>query len=132
MLNMVPLHFWPPLHSWNLSPTWATLPTPSTVAQLLSPSGDVCLWPMKRSELSGYWQMHRYYIYSKYFINKLTTPSLYQKSFINNSIVNKIKCMYDSKNKYTDAQLGEGETSPALFWKSKKVSWFWKFNPPLG
>ena len=60
-------------------------------------------------ELSGGWQMHRYYIYNKYFLNKLTTLSLCQKSYINNSIVNKIKSMYRSnytivicshKNKY--------------------------------
>ena len=37
--------------------------------------------------------MHRYYDYNKYFVNKLTTISLYQKSFINN-MVNKIKCIY--------------------------------------
>ena len=31
---------------------------------------------------------------NKYFATKLTIISLYQKSFINNNIVNKIKCLY--------------------------------------
>ena len=35
-----------------------------------------------------------YYIYNKYFVNKLTTLSLCQRSFINNNIVNKIKHIY--------------------------------------
>ena len=38
--------------------------------------------------------MHRYYIYNKYFVNKLANLSLYQKSFINNNNVNKIKFIY--------------------------------------
>ena len=43
--------------------------------------------------------MHRYYIYNKYFINKLTTLSLYQKSFINN-MVNKKNGSIDSVTKW--------------------------------
>ena len=70
-------------------------PPSSTVTQFISQSpGDAGPWPLNRSVLSGCWQMHRYCIYNKYFITKLITPSLYQKSLINNSIVNKIKCMY--------------------------------------
>ena len=39
---------------------------------------------------------HRHYIYNKsfYFLKELITLSIYQKSFINNNIVNKIKYMY--------------------------------------
>ena len=37
--------------------------------------------------------MYRYYIYNKRFVIKLTTLSLYQKSFMY-YIVNKIKFMY--------------------------------------
>ena len=43
--------------------------------------------------------MRRYYIYNKYFVNKLTTLSWYQASFMNNNIVNKMKCMYWLKYK---------------------------------
>ena len=52
--------------------------------------------PRKSSELSGCWKMHRYYIYNKYFVHKLTltTRFLYQKSFINIKIVNKINSMH--------------------------------------
>ena len=39
--------------------------------------------------------MHKHYIYYKYFVNKLTTIFSYQNSFINNNIVNKIKCIFD-------------------------------------
>ena len=48
---------------------------------------------MKTSELYGCWKMHQYYIYNKYFVDMLTTHSLYQKSFINNTLKN-IKRMY--------------------------------------
>ena len=37
--------------------------------------------------------MDGYYIYNKYVVNKLTTLSFYQKSFINSNIVKK-KRMY--------------------------------------
>ena len=37
--------------------------------------------------------MHRYYINHKYFVNNLTTLSIYQKSFINNNIVYNRKSM---------------------------------------
>ena len=40
-----------------------------------------------------YWQMHRYYLNNTFFIIKLNTPSLNQKSLINNNIVNKRKCI---------------------------------------
>ena len=53
-----------------------------TVDQSISPPGVVGQWPFKRSELSSLWQMHRYHIYDKYFINKLNSSSLYKKSFI--------------------------------------------------
>ena len=38
--------------------------------------------------------MYRYDAYNIYFVNKLTTFSLYQKTLVNNSIVNNIKCIY--------------------------------------
>ena len=66
---------------------------PPTLAQSISPPGDEGPWTLKRSKLSGCWQMHRY-IYNKYFVNKLTTLSLYKKIFINNNIVDKIKWIY--------------------------------------
>ena len=59
-----------------------------------NPAGDAGPWLFKMSDLSGCWQMDSYYIYNKYFVNKLTTLSLYQKSFINSSIVDKIKRIY--------------------------------------
>ena len=68
--------------------------TPPTVAQSISHPGDASLWTLKRSELSGCWQMHGYYICNKCFVNKLTTLSLFQKSFINNNMVSKIRCIY--------------------------------------
>ena len=43
--------------------------------------------------------MHRHYIYNKHLVNKLTTLFLYQKSFMNNNIVNKVKCMHSFNNK---------------------------------
>ena len=55
---------------------------------------DAGTWYLKRSELSGSWKMHRCYISKKYFVKNLTTVSLYQKSFISNNIVSKIKCIY--------------------------------------
>ena len=58
------------------------------------PPADAGPWLLIRSELSGYWEMYRYYIYNKYFVNKLTTIFLYQKGFINNNIINKIRRMY--------------------------------------
>ena len=65
---------------------------PPAVAQSISPPGDASPWPLKRSELSVCWQIHKYIVHlQKHFGNKLTTLSLYQKSFINNNIVNKIK-----------------------------------------
>ena len=82
----------PPSHLWFLSPTQVN--PPSTVSWFISSPGDAGQWPLKSSELPGCWQMHRYYTCNKYFVNKLTTFSLHQKSFINNNIVNKIKCMY--------------------------------------
>ena len=44
--------------------------------------------------------MHRNYTYNRYFVNKLTTLSIYQKSFINDNIVNKIKYVYQNINIY--------------------------------
>ena len=64
------------------------------LAQSISPPEDPSPWPLKRSELSGYWQMHGYYIHNKYFVNNLATLFHYQKSFTNNNFVNKIKCIY--------------------------------------
>ena len=71
-------------------------PLSPTVAQFISPPSPSRCRSMtsKSSELSGCWQMQRYYIYNKYFLNKLATLSLHQKSFINNNIINKIKCIY--------------------------------------
>ena len=43
--------------------------------------------------------MHWYYIYNKYFVNNLTTLSLYQKSFIDNNMVTKINTSIDSITK---------------------------------
>ena len=50
--------------------------------------------PSDRSEFSGRWQTYRHDIHIKYFVNILTTISLYQKTFINSNLVNKIKWMY--------------------------------------
>ena len=33
-------------------------------------------------------RINRLYIHNNYFVNKITTLSLYQKNFLNNSIVN--------------------------------------------
>ena len=33
---------------------------------------DADQWPLKRPELSGCWQTHRYYIYNRYFTTKIT------------------------------------------------------------
>ena len=50
---------------------------------------------LERSELPGCWQIHRYYIYNKYSVDKLATLSLYRKSFIsNNNIVTKLQYIY--------------------------------------
>ena len=85
----------PPPHIWALSPIWATPPPDcSSIHKPPPPPGDASPWPLKRSALLGCWQMPKYYIYNKYFANKLTTLSLYKKSFINNNIVNKIICIY--------------------------------------
>ena len=56
--------------------------------------GDTGPWTLNRLELSSCWQMHRYYVYNKYFITKLTTSSLYEKSLISTNIVNKTKRVY--------------------------------------
>ena len=76
-------------------PSWANsqspLPYRSSIHKL--PTEDVGPRTLKRSKFSDHWQRYRYYIYNEYFVNKLNTLSLYQKSFINN-VVNKIKCMY--------------------------------------
>lgn len=58
-----------------------------TVAQLISLTGNTGTLPLKRSELSGFWKMHRDYIYNKFFITKLTTPSLYYETLVNNNMV---------------------------------------------
>ena len=86
-------HTFEPPYLWALPPFGLN---PLTVAQFIAPSPqwDAGPWPSKRLELPGYWQMHRCYIYNKYFSRKLTTLSLYQKCFINNNIVSKMKCMY--------------------------------------
>ena len=80
-----------------------TTPPPNPASRPIhKPPGDADLWLPKRSELSDCWQMHNYYIYNKYFIKKIPTLSLYQKSFINNNTVNKIKHLIKSnkiKNK---------------------------------
>ena len=43
---------------------------------------------------SHFWTAPNSFIYNKYFVNKLAILFLYQQSFINNDIVNKIKCIY--------------------------------------
>ena len=43
--------------------------------------------------------MDGYYIYNKYVVNKLTTLSFYQKSFINSNIVKKKNACIDSITK---------------------------------
>ena len=63
--------------------SFITTDTP-TVAKFISQLGDTGPWPLKWSELSGCWQMHRYYIHNKYFVKKLTTLSFNQKSFKRN------------------------------------------------
>ena len=78
-------------HLWAFFPTWANT---STVAQSIKSSRRSRSMAFEKSELSDCWQMHRYYIYNKYFVNNLATLFFYQKSFINNNIVSKIKCIY--------------------------------------
>ena len=63
-----------------------------------APPGDVSQWPSKSLELSSRWQMHRYYIYNKYSVNKLTTL-LIPKEPYKQQHVNKIKCIYWFNNK---------------------------------
>ena len=85
----------PPPKLWTLSPR---LTTPKCNSIYEPPQEMLVhdLW--KNQHCQGCWQMHRCYIYSKYFVNRLAILSLYQKSFINNKlysvIVNRIKCMY--------------------------------------
>ena len=78
-----PLSFFPHLSS----------PPPHCSSIHKPPPRDLGPWSLKRSELSGCWQMHRYYIYNKHFVNNLVTLFFYQTSFINN-IVNKWKSIY--------------------------------------
>ena len=73
-----------------LPPSWAN---PPTVLWFISPRSPRRCQPMT-FEFSGCWQMHGYYIYNKYLVNKGTTFSLYLNSFTNNNIVNKTKCDY--------------------------------------
>ena len=70
-------------------PYLGSLPT-LTVAQSISPSVEANPWPFKRSELPGSWQMHRYYICTKYFANKLTTLSL-----LSNEIYKQQQCSHN-------------------------------------
>ena len=89
---------------WALSPTWANEPPsppspPSNVALSISPFRRCRSMTFEKVRIARCWQMHIYYIYNKYFVNKLTTLSLYQKSFINSNIVIKIKCVYWSNYK---------------------------------
>ena len=72
--------FYSPTQLCTLSPIWAN-PHHSSIQ---NPPADANPWLLKKAELPGCWQMHRYYIYSEYFVSKLTTTSLYQKSLINN------------------------------------------------
>ena len=78
-----------PWCSCTFDPLTSGLPTTTTISP---PPRDPGPWPMKRSEFSAWWQMHRYYIYNKYFVNNLATLFFYQKSFITN-IVSKIQCI---------------------------------------
>ena len=86
-------HFWTS-HLWAFFLTWATKNPPIPHCSTSPKRGDAGPWLLKRSEFSGWWQMGRYCIYNKYFVNKLPTLSLYQKNFINSNIVNKVKCIY--------------------------------------
>ena len=72
----------------------------------------------------GYWQMHRYYIYYKYFVNKLTTLSLYQKSLINNSIMNK-KCMYWFNYKIVIGSQRKQASLNQHYAYTKICTWYW-------
>ena len=88
-------------HTWcphTFEPPSPSPPPPlgfiSHFSSIHNPPGDASPWPLQRSELSSCWQVHRYYIYNKHFANKLTALSLYQESFINNNIVNQLKCIY--------------------------------------
>ena len=91
----IPRTFEPP-HLGALFRTWAN-PSPLLSYPPPSPPAAQSIRPLRRYQsvtLSGCWQTHRYYIYNKYFVNKLVTVSLYQKSFININMVDKIKCIY--------------------------------------
>ena len=55
LLNPQPLGF---PATWDNPP-----PSPPTVAQSISPPGDLGSWPFKRSELSGCCQIYGYYIH---------------------------------------------------------------------
>ena len=71
----------PPTHLWDFSPLGLT----PTAAQPISAHppppppptpGDLGPWPLKRSELSGFWKMHGCYVY-KYFVNNLAILFFY-------------------------------------------------------
>ena len=81
-----------PTNFMALSSTWAKNPYP--FSSIHNHQGDTDQWPLKTSELVHYWQMHTYYIYYNYFVKRFIILSLYQNSFINNSIVNEKKRMY--------------------------------------
>ena len=73
---------------WAFSPTWAKPPHYSSMHKPPKRSWSMAFEKVKIVTL------HRYCIYNKYFVNNLATLFFYQKSFINNNIVNKIKCIY--------------------------------------
>ena len=60
-------------------PFWTNPPPPPHhrhCSSIHNPPPPRKCWFMKRSKFSRCWQMRRYYIYSKYFENKLTTLCL--------------------------------------------------------
>ena len=79
---------------WASSLTWVNPPPHPIVAQSISPPRRCRSMTFEKVRIVGFLTSGWYYIYNKYFVNKLTTLSLYKKSFINNNIVNKTKCIY--------------------------------------
>ena len=77
-------------HLWALFPTWA-IPRCSSIHKSPSRSRSMTFEQIRTVRLLSNTSMLHL---QKTYVNKLTTLSLNQKSFINSSTVSKIKCMY--------------------------------------